>query len=579
MRKVLVVVFALMLMASSPPASAKIQPYVYTPTVPETSFAVLALYKTGDYTHVLEGCEWLMAIKTPFDSWGYKYGEEHEAKYTAMAMLALMRGERIARGRYNSTLNSAAYWLIYRQNADGSWEDYTGTALSVLALKEFLDGDYIDDRLVGFREQVKEAIERGEGYLYSVKPQNDVERIFGYLALEDSKDLEKMSVNGKLSAYRAFALAYLGKGSELVGEFNDTLSIAMALYATGDEKYREELLKMEHFGFWGVLHYRVLDLLGVSKIRSFEDLRPIACPYLSKIQVKDDWEKVVLADYFLTCNKTPKLPSNLSGLLPWQVAELARVKALMGMDYQREVDYLISTGKNGVWRDFYNTEYVVLVFRFLNVSYNYSPSLDYLRKNLTWMIETTNPENGNPAYYNIPTYYLAYAVIVFIEFGMENELKETLEMLKERQYPNGAFPYTQGSIAGITSTAKVLWALEKAGLANTPIHSRGISFLRKLIYADIPNPKAKGSVVVLENATFILVKNSGYVGNTTGKADVKGLDGYVVIYPTGSPLTIAAYEVSGFRTVGTKRHWSSGYTYFLLGTGLLLVALLMWRKK
>ena len=580
MRKVLVVVFALMLMASSLPASsAKIQPYVYTPTVPATSFAVLALYKTGDYARVLEGCEWLMMIKTPFDSWGYKYGEEHEAKYTAMAMLALMRGERIARGRYNSTINSAAYWLVYKQNADGSWEDYLGTALAVLALKEFLNGGYINDKLIGFKKQVKEAINRGEGYLYSTKPRNDLERIFGYLALGDVQELEKLKVSEELEPYRAFALAYLGKKIELRGDFNDTVEIAMALYATGNEKYREELLKREHFGFWGSLHYRILDLVSVSKIKGFSDLRAVACPYVSKIRPGSDWEKVVLADYYLACNLTPSLPANVSELLPWQVAELARVKAILGEDYHGEVSYLLSHAKDGIWKDFYNTEYVVWVLKQLNVSCNYSSSLDYLSKNLTWMLETKDLKTGNPVYSNVPTYYFAYAVIVFKEFGMEKELNETLAILKERQYPNGAFPYTQGSIAGITSTAKVLWALQQAGLTSTTMYKRGVSFLRKLLYADIPEPKIENGTVVLANATFLMIKGSSYIGNSTGRVGLDNLDGYVAIYPLKSPLTVMARSVKGFKAVAEENRGSINYTYIILVGALLLIGITGWKKR
>jgi len=577
MKKVLAVVLVLALIGSSLPVSAKIQPYVYTPTVPDTAFAVLALYKTGDYGRVLEGCEWLMALRTPFDSWGYKYGEGHEAKYTAMAMLALMKGENVARGRYNSTLNGAAYWLIYKQRPDGSWEDYLGTALALLALKEFLKGNYINDKLIGFRKQVEEAINRGEGYLLSAKPTSDIERIFGYLALGDYEDLEKMKVEGRLKAYRAFALAYLGKKVEVNGDFNDTVSIAMALYATGNEKYRVELLEREHFGFWGTLRYRVLDLLSVSKVKEFTGLRTIACPYVSKIHPETSWEKVVLADYYLTCNRTPELPEDFNGLLPWHVAELARIKHLLGEDYRREVDYLLSTGRNGVWRDFYNTEYVIWVFKKLNVSYDYNLSLRYLSENLTYMLETTNTKTGKPVYYNVPTYYFAYAVIVFKEFGMRKELNETLEILRERQYPNGAFPYTHGSIAGITSTAKVLWALQEAGLTDTELYKRGADFLRGLLYADIPEPELREGKVALQNATFILVKDATYAGNTTNEVNTDGLDGYVVIYPAKDPLSITAMEVNSFR-VG-KTEGGTNTTYAALAVVILLAIIAVWRRR
>ena len=579
MRKVLAVVFILALIASSVPVSAKIQPYVYTPTVPDTSFAVLALYKVGNYAQVLEGCEWLMAIRTPFDSWGYKYGEEHEAKYTAMAMLALMRGERIARGRYNATINSAAYWLIYRQNPNGSWEDYLGTALSVLALKEFLKGGYINEKLVGFEKQVKEAINRGEGYLYATKPRNDLERIFGYLALGDVKDLEDMKVSRELAPYRAFALAYLGKKVELSGDLTNTPEIAMALYSTGNEKYLRELLKREHFGFWGKLHYRVLDLISVSKVEGFSELRETACPYLSKIRADNEWEKVILADYYITCGRKPQLPENITSLLPWQVAEVARIKAYLGENYEKEINRLLSIEKNGTWRDFYNTEYVIWVFKTLNISYDYSKSLNYLAENLTWMLNATDKKTGNPVYYNIPTYYFAYAVIVFKEFGMERELNETLAVLKERQYPNGAFPYTQGSIAGITSTAKVLWALQQAGLTNTTMYKRGESFLRELLYADIPEPKVENGTVVLTNATFLLIKGSRYVGNSTGRAELDNLDGYVAIYPSKGPLAVMAKNVRGFKAVAEENKGSVNYVYIILVGALLLVAIAVWKKR
>ncbi|AIU69667.1 membrane protein [Thermococcus eurythermalis] len=580
MKRVLVAVFLFMLTLSSIPlAGAKIEPYLYNPTVPDTAFSVIALYETGNHAEVLEGCEWLMAIRTPFDSWGYKYGEEHEAKYTAMAMMALMRGERIARGRYNATLNSAAYWLIYKQKPDGSWEDYTGTALSLIALKEFLEGGYLDEKLPGFREQVEEAIERAQGWLMDKEPKTKAEGIFGYMALGKKKELKEMEAEGELKAYRAFALAYLGEKVTLSGEFNSTVAVAMALYATRDEKYLQELLRRQHFGFWGTLHYRALDLVSVSKIRGFNGLQHEACPYISKITPTTEWEKVILADYYLTCNLTPKLPSNISDLLPWQVAELARVKAALGKDYSREVSYLLSMGKNGVWKDFYNTEYVVWVLKTLNVSYDYELSLRYLSENLTWMLTTADPRTGNPVYYNTPTYYFAYAVIVFKEFGMENELNETLEVLKERQYPNGAFPYTQGSVAGITSTAKAVWALQEAGLTESQMYEKGVQFLRDLLYAEIPKPEVSGDAVKLANATFILVKDALYIGNSTDSAEVGGLDGYVVIYPSQHPLSITAKKVSGFKAVAMEHGKSTNYTYVAVAVVLILIAVAVWKKR
>ncbi|NJE05247.1 hypothetical protein E3E36_03625 [Thermococcus sp. M36] len=585
MRRVLLVIFAIMLIGSSLPlGTAKIEPYVYRPTVPDTAFAVLALYRTGDYGEVLEGCEWLMAVRTPLGSWGMAYGEEHSAKYTAMAMLALMRGENIAHGRYSETLNNAAYWLIYKQNADGSWEDYTGTALALVALREFLEGGHINPGLTGFEKQVKEAIDRATGWLMGTEPKTETERIFGYMALGRADDLERMEVSGELKAYRAFALAYLGREVELDGDFQSTVSVAMALYATGEEKYRGELLRREHFGFWGTLHYRVLDLLSVSKVEGFEDLKAIACPYVDKIQPRDEWEKAALADYHLTCGKKPELPENLSELLPWQVAEVARVKAELGQDYGDEIGYLLSTEKNGVWRDFYNTEYVIWVFKQLNVSYDYGASLEYLSKNLTWMISAKDPKTGNPVYYNTPTYYFAYALLVFKEFGMEKELDETLEILKKRQYPNGAFPYTQGSVAGITSTAKAAWALQEAGLTGTELYSKAVSFLRELLYADIPELEEKDGRVKLENATFLFVKGSEYTGNSTDTAETTGLDGYVVMYPVNNPLVIEAHAVNGFVASGLEGG-SEKSAYIYIGVGVVLIALAVvavgkgWKRK
>ena len=580
MRKVLVIGLLILLIASSVPVSAKIEPYTYYPTVPDTAFAVLALYKIGDYARVLEGCEWLMEIKTPFDSWGYSQGGKEEAKYTAMAMLALMRGENIAHGRYLSTINNAAYWLIYKQKADGSWDDYLDTALAVIALKEFKEG-YVMKNLTGMKKQVDDAIGRATAWLTTAEPRNDEERIFGYMALGKTKELENMKVDGDLKAYRAFALSYLGKKVNLENfTSKNTVAIAMALYATGKEKYREELIRREHFGFWGRLHFRVLDLLTVARVDGFGGLKTIACPYMSEIEPRTEWERAVLASYYLECDIKPKLPHNLTPLLPWQIAETARVKALLGENYSKEVSYLLSTDKNGVWRDFYNTEYVIWVFRNLNVSYDYSKSLNYLSKNLTWML-TKNPKTGNPRYYSIPTYALAQALVVFQEFGMEKELNATLGMLKSRQYPTGAFPYTQGSIAGITSTARALWGLQEAGLTNTTIYRKGVSFFKKLLYADIPELNIESGRVTLQNATFLEIRNSRYIGNSTGGTDTDGLDGYVVIYPSKNPLVVRAYSVNGFRAVPPQEsERSEAYVYIALGAVLIAVAaVVIWRGK
>ncbi len=553
MRKILTVGLLLLLVASSGSAGAVMRPYVYRPTVPDTAFAVIALYKVGDYSGVLEGCEWLMAIKTPFDSWGYAYGEDNEAKYTAMAIMALVRGESIARGRYFDTINSAAYWLIYKQNPDGSWKDYTDTALAYLALREFLKSKYVNDKLPGFREQLTEATKRARAWLEMHEPRTDEERIWGYLALGDVKKLEALHPKGDLVAYRAFALAYLGRKTRLSGDFRLPRAVAMALYATGSDKYREELLKMEHFGFWGVLHFRTLDLLNVAMIKGFMDLKSAACPYVGLIKASSDWQRVALAKYYVMCGLKPQLPENYSSLLPWQVAEIARIDALLGMNYSAPVAYLLSRSEEGIWRDFYNTEYVVWVFRRLNVTYNYSVSLRYLERNLTWMATTKDAKTGNPVYYNVPTYYFAYAVIVFKEFGMTKALNETLSLLRERQYPNGAFPYTEGSLAGITSTSTVAWALQESGLNGSDIYSKATSFLRSVLYADIPSLQPLGKTVRLDNATFLLVKDSKYVGNQTDQVFTDGLDGYIVVYPRESPLSVSAIAVKGFHAASPWR--------------------------
>lgn len=541
MRKLPVILTLFLLITYFPQVSGEIEPYLYEPTVPDTSFVVLALYESGDYGRVLEGCEWLMVLKTPFDSWGYAYGERHEAKYTAMAMMALMRGENIARGRYTGTINNAAYWLIFEQNADGSWDDYLDTALSLIALKEFLNG-YVNESLPGMRNQVEEATKRALAWLMEAEPTNDVDRIFGYLALGKKDELKNMKVSGELKAYRAFALAYLGESLELGEDFQTPMGVAMALYATGNAKYREKLLQMEHFGFWGTLHYRVLDLLSVSKIGGFENLRQVACPYLDKIAPGEDWEKVNLAEYYVLCGKKPELPSNLSELLPWQVAEVARIKALTGENYSGEVNYLLSLQKNGTWGDVYNTAYVIWVLRELNVTYDYSSSLSYLYQNLTWMTDSVDEKTGNPVYYNKPTYYFSQLAVVFEDFGMEEGVEKILEVLEERQYDNGAFAYTHGSVAGITTTSRVLWNLQEGGLTDTELYKKGVAFLRDLLYAELPDWGP-----VLENATFIMIKEGRYVGNTTGSVNPDGLDGYVVIYPSESPLAIKSIQVEGFK--------------------------------
>ncbi|WP_367883432.1 hypothetical protein [Thermococcus peptonophilus] len=387
--------------------------------------------------------------------------------------------------------------------------------MAAIALRELLKSKYVEENMTGLEEQLREGLNRALGWLQVNEPENDVERIFRDIALGgDKDDLEKLTVEGELKAYKAFALAYLGEKVSLEGNFFSPMAVAMALYATGNEKYREELLNMEHFGFWGgKLHYRVLDLLDVSQITGFGELREIACPYLDKIPATEEWQKAVYAHYFVLCSKEPELPENYSALLPpWQVAEVARIKALLGKPYNDAVGYLISTSNNGTWKDFYNTAYVVWVLKSLNVSYDYEKSLHYLSANLTWMLNEKNPKTGEPLYYSIPTYYFSQAAIVFSQFGMSKELNETLKVLRERQYPNGAFAYTHQSVTGITTTARVVWNLEIAGLTNTELYRKGVDFLRKVLYAEIPEVKPE-----MANTTFLMVKDGRYVGNTTGE--------------------------------------------------------------
>ncbi|WP_209476490.1 prenyltransferase/squalene oxidase repeat-containing protein [Thermococcus stetteri] len=565
---ILIVGFMLSLISSPLVVSAEIRPYVYEPTVPDTAFSVIALYKTGDYDKVLEGCEWLMAIRTPFDSWGYAYGEDHEAKYTAMAIMALIRGESIANGRYKDVINSAAYWLIYKQKTDGSWNDYLDAAMAAIALKELLKSKYVEENMTGLEDQLREGLNRALGWLQVHEPTNDVERIFRDIALEDREDLEKLKVEGDLKAYRAFALAYLGEKVSLDGNFSSPMTVAMALYATGSEEYREKLLAMEHFGFWGRLHYRVLDLLDVSQISGFEELREIACPYLKKIPLTEEWQKAVYAHYYVLCSKRPLLPENYSALLPWQVAEVVRIKALLGEPYGDAVDYLLSSSENGTWKDFYNTAYVLWVLKSLNVSYDYEKSLRYLSANLTWMLNERDSKTGNPVYYSIPTYYFSQAAIVFKQFRMNRELNETLKVLKERQYSNGAFAYTHQSVTGITTTARVVWNLQTAGLTDTDLYKKGVGFLRKILYAEIPEVKPE-----MANTTFLMVRDGRYVGNSTEKVDTAGLDGYVAIYPSKNPLMIKAVAVKGFSAESPWREDRIKYAVAITVVGVLFLAM------
>ncbi|WP_052296529.1 hypothetical protein [Pyrococcus yayanosii] len=58
-----------------PPVLAEEVPNVLKLTTMETATAVIALYEVGHYEGALEGCEWLLVIKTPQSSWGAAFGE------------------------------------------------------------------------------------------------------------------------------------------------------------------------------------------------------------------------------------------------------------------------------------------------------------------------------------------------------------------------------------------------------------------------------------------------------------------------------------------------------------------------
>ncbi len=572
MRRFTVIIVLILFVSALPSATSSQSPYLYLPTVYDTGFSVIAFYKTGDYGRVLEGCEWLLEIKSPLDSWGRTYGEKNEAKYTAVAIMALIRGESIARGRYVSTINNAVYWLVYKQNSTGAWEDYEGTALAIIALKEFLRSRYDDPNLPGLRKQAEDALNAAIGWLLSAKPKNDRERILGYLALGKKDELEEMKVSGYLAAYRAFALAYLGEKVHLEGHFQTPALNAMALYATGNQKYREALLESQHFGFWGVLRYRVLDIASVARIKGFEKLNNVACSYIKRIKPTYDWEEVYLAKYFVACGIKPDLPSNISHLLPWQIAEVARIKTALGENPSEEISELIRRGTEG-WGDLYNTAYVVWVLRGLGVEYNYTPALNYMARNLTWILTTKDPKTGKLVADDVPTYYFAYALLVFKEFEREKDFQKTLDVLKKRQLSNGGWPYTTSSIAGLTTTSEVLYALQEANLTSLEMYKKGRDLLKKLFYADIPN-----LTEVPANSTALVIKGGQYTGNSTSKPS--DVDGYVVLYPTNYTIAIKAVEVNGFRAENPWKDNDQKDTYVILvGIAVLGAGYVAWAGR
>ncbi|WP_456423050.1 hypothetical protein [Thermococcus sp.] len=502
-------------------------PYVYTPTIPATALAAMALYKTDQYGYVLEADTWLMRLKTPDGAWAYRYGMAPEAKYTALVLMALMRGESIAKGLFNRTINAGIYWLLYKQRDDGSFGDYTDTALAVVALREYEDFKYS-------WLPVKKAINNGVYYLQTHKPKTEMDRIFGYMALGDLEKLENLDAEGVNALYKAFAIAYLtGKNVSVTSNLDDPTSLALLLYATGSKEYENKLIRSMHFGFWGTIKYQPPDLLEAAGLPGFSDLKPVACPYMLKVKPRFEWEKVVLAKYYLECNGSVDLSNvDLTKLKPWMIAEVARINSLTGKPYQKEIDYLLKIENGSHWDNFFNTAYVVWVLSSLEVDVDYKSVLAWLSSNLS---------------NSYPNYYYAYALIDFYRFNYTEEFNRTFNILKNRQNPDGAWGYTLGSPDNIKSTAEILKALLVAHLENTTSYKRGYSFLKRLLYADIKKPETIDDMVKLKGARFLVIRDGVLAENSTDSANVQGADGYVVIYPAKYPLVITATPVKGFR--------------------------------
>jgi len=217
------------------------------------------------------------------------------------------------------------------------------------------------------------------------------------------------------------------------------------------------------------------------------------------------------------------------------------------------VNYLLNHRNGTGWGDFYNTEYVVWVLHSLNVTLNYSPILDSLEKGLT---------NTSP------TYYYAYALIVFKEFGRENALNRTLEILRERESPEGGWGYSPGAPAGIKSTSTVLWGLESAGLFNTDLYRKGWHFLKRVLYAKIPVPEKSDGILRVENATLLRIRNGEYVGNASSTVETDSLDGVVYIYTPKNPLVVGAVPLAGFRA---ENPWRSEKRQYIALIGIVLI--------
>jgi len=542
------------------PVRAEEVPYVYDPTVPATALSVIALYRVHDYVHVLDGCTWLQELKTPDGAWAYRYGMAPQAKYTALAVMALMRGESVAGGMFNRTIHAGVYWLLYKQSDNGSFGDYTDTALAVVALKEYEKFRYS-------WIPVKKAIQNGLYYLQTHQPRTTMDRIFGDMALGDLQGLESIEATGVNGLYKAFAVAYLtGKPVEMNSTLADPASLALLLYATGDKRYETALLKEMHFGFWGVLKYQPPDLLEVATLPGFSDLTPIACPYMERVKPQFEWEKVVLSGYYVECNESVSFTGvDYSKLKPWMIAEMARINHLLGRPYGAEVRYL-TEHMNDSWGNFFNTAYVVWVLSDLNVTLNYTEPLSRLASNLTD---------------KYPNYYYAYALMDFHRFNYTDAFNVTYSIIKSRQNPSGAWGYTAGSPGNLKSTAEILRALRAVGLVNTTAYRRGYRFIRSFLYADIPPATSNGTSITLRNAVFFRIKNGIYLGNTTGTLDTSGLDGYIVMYPMVHPLLVNTTPVRGFaagspwKAPSSREEHRTGswgpYILYLGGIGLLVI--------
>ncbi|NJF26126.1 squalene cyclase [Thermococcus sp. Bubb.Bath] len=542
--------------------SAREVPYVYNPTTPAIALSVLAFYRSHDYPQVLEGCTWLVNLKTPDGAWAYQYGMAPQAKYTALAVMALIRGESLARGMFNKSINAGVYWLMYKQGGDGSFGDYTDTALAVVALKEYAASKYS-------WLKVGAAIHNGIYYLETHSPKTTMDVIFGGMALDNLTMIEAINATGVNALYRAFAISYLtGRYVNVSSTLTDAASLALLLYSTGKPQYKRDLLDMEHFGFWGTLKYNPVDLLEASTVPGFSNLTGIACPYMEKVKPHFKWERVVLAKYYVECGFSVNLSGIPFGTLkPWQVSEIARIDYKLSKPYGTPVEYLLSHEENGHWGNFFDTAYIVWVLSTLNVRFNYTSPLEWLQSNLT---------------NDYPNYYYAYALVDFHRFGLRKAFNTTLRIISSRQNPSGAWGYTAGTPGNIKSTAMMLKALREVRLENTTMYKRGVEFLRRFLYADIPKVSKNGSNAVMNNATFFVIKDGKLVGDTQSKLTVGSIDGYIVVYPGKNPLVITAVPVNGFTASspwrsspvksGLSRNTSVVYTVYI---GIVVVLIVI----